>query len=49
MEITVTNQPPEKDTDVPPPLLELFQKYTLEKYGKQFPPFTHQAAVFSTN
>ena len=46
MEITVTNQSPEKNTDVPPPLLELFQKYTLEKYGKQFPPFTHQAAVF---
>ena len=46
MEITVTNQPPESDVNVPPPLMELFQKYTLKKYGKKFPPFTHQAAVF---
>ena len=46
MEITVTNQPPEQDANVPPPLMELFQKYTLEKYGEKFPPFAHQAEVF---
>lgn len=46
MEIIVTNQPPESDANVPPPLMELFQKYTLKKYGEEFPPFTHQAEVF---
>ena len=46
MEIIVTNQPPESDKDVPQPLMELFQNYTLKKYGEVFPPFTHQAEVF---
>ena len=46
MEIIVTNQPPESDKDVPQPLMELFQNYTLKKYGEAFPPFTHQAEVF---
>ena len=46
MEIIVTNQPPEIDVNVPIPLMELFQKYTLKKYGEEFPPFTHQAEVF---
>ena len=46
MEITVTNQPPESDVNVSPPLMELFQKYTIKKYRKEFPPFTHQAEVF---
>ena len=48
MEIIVTNQPPEIDVDVPIPLMELFQKYTLKKYGEEFPPFTHQAGSLST-
>ena len=46
MEITVTNQSPENDANVPLPLMELFQKYTSKKYGKKFSPFVHQAAVF---
>ena len=46
MEIIVTNQSPKNDVDVPPSLMELFQKYTLKKYGEEFPPFTHQAEVF---
>ena len=46
MEITVTNQSPENDMNVPLPLMELFQKYTLKKYGEEFPPFTHQAEAF---
>ena len=46
MEIIVTNQSPENDANVPLPLMELFQNYTLKKYGEEFPPFTHQAEVF---
>ena len=46
MEIIVTNQAPESDSNVPQPLLKLFQKYTLRKYGKKHCPFTHQAEVF---
>ena len=42
MEITVTNQSPKTDTNVPPPLMELFQKYT----GEEFFPFRHQAEAF---
>ena len=42
MKITVTNQAPENDSNVPQLLLELFQKYTSRKHF----PFTHQAAVF---
>ena len=46
MEIIVTNQAPESDSNVPQPLLELFQKYAVKKSGKVFPPFEHQAEVF---
>ena len=46
MEIIVTNQRPKSDTDVPTPLMELFQKYTLKKSGEAFPPFVHQAEAF---
>ena len=46
MQITVTNQRPNCDEDVPSPLKELFQKYTLENCGEKFPPFTHQAEAF---
>lgn len=46
MEIIVTNQAPENDSNAPRPLLELFQKYTQRKYGKKHFPFTHQAEVF---
>ena len=46
MEIIVTNQRPESDENVPSPLMGLFQKYTLKKYGEKFLPFTHQAEVF---
>ena len=46
MEIIVTNQYPERDKNVPPPLLDLFQKYTLKKYGQEFCPFIHQAETF---
>lgn len=43
MEITVTNQHPETDQNVPPPLMELFQKYI--KSSEAF-PFIHQAEAF---
>ena len=46
MEITVTNQSPENDVNVPPPLMELFQKYISEKYAEERFPFTHQAEAF---
>ena len=46
MEIVVTNQTPENDSNVPQPLLELFQKYAVKKSGKAFSPFKHQAEVF---
>ena len=46
MEIVVTNQSPENDANIPRPLINLFQEYTLEKYGEKFPPFAHQAEVF---
>ena len=46
MEIIVTNQRPKSNTDVPTPLMELFQKYTLKKSGETFPPFVHQAEAF---
>ena len=46
MKTVVTNQALERDEHVPSSLLDLFQKYTLEKYGEKFPPFTHQAEVF---
>lgn len=42
MEITVTNQAPENDSNVSQPLLELFQRYTSREHF----PFTHQAEVF---
>lgn len=46
MHILVTNKPPDVDSNVSQPLLELFQKYTLVKNQQRFTPFEHQAKVF---
>jgi len=44
--IVVSNQQPDSSRDVPLPLLDLFQEFTLRRYGQRFLPFKHQAQVF---
>ncbi|MGB9880987.1 MAG: DEAD/DEAH box helicase, partial [Anaerolineae bacterium] len=45
--ITVTNTQPNITSDVPEPLLRLFQNYTRAEYKEKFLPFEHQANVFN--
>lgn len=42
LSVLVTNQPPVTNSDVPQPMLELFQAYS----GQAYAPFEHQARTF---
>ncbi|MGC8946187.1 MAG: hypothetical protein ACP5N6_08530, partial [Anaerolineae bacterium] len=46
LSVSVINEPPDTDNDVPQPLLELFQGYTRTPDGWVYSPFRHQAEVF---
>ncbi len=45
-QIYVTNDEPKTTTEAPASLLDLFWRYTQEKYNEQYNPFYHQAKVF---
>ncbi|MBL7183011.1 MAG: DEAD/DEAH box helicase [Anaerolineae bacterium] len=44
--IMVTNRQPNSSREVPQPLLDLFQEFTLRRYEQRFLPFKHQAQIF---
>jgi len=44
--MVVTNKQPEISDNVPQPLLELFQDYTIHRDGQRYYPFKHQAEAF---